>query len=62
DLDLVVEFDPPVGMSLADQYFDLLEELQQVFGRRVDLVERSAIKNSRFAAALEKSQQLLYAA
>jgi predicted nucleotidyltransferase len=36
DLDLAVEFDPPDGMSLADQYFDLLEDLRHVLGRPDD--------------------------
>ena len=48
DLDFLVEFDaPPAGMRLGRQYFGLLEDIQQLFGRKVDLLETSAIENSR---------------
>jgi len=45
DIDVLVSFDPVVEMDLFD-LFHLQDELQAVFGRKVDLVERSAIENS----------------
>src|SRR6266542_3195472 len=42
--------------------FDLLESLQRLFGRPVDLVVASAIKNPYFREAVERSKTLLYAA
>lgn len=62
DVDLVVDFADPVGMSVSDQYFDLLEELESLFSRRVDLVELSAIRNPIFAELVEQTKRLLYAA
>ena len=62
DLDFVVTFGPPPSeMRLAAQYFDFADELEALFGRRVDLLERSAIKNTYIKKAVE-SAVALYAA
>jgi predicted nucleotidyltransferase len=62
DLDFLVEFDalPPGGY--ADAYFGLLEALQSLSGRPVDLVVASAIKNPYFRQSVERTKTLLYAA
>ena len=62
DLDFLVEFEPLAPGTYARTYFDLLEALQQLFGRPVDLVIESAIKNPYFRQSVEQSQTLLYAA
>jgi uncharacterized protein len=62
DLDFLVEFKPLPPGTYADTYFGLLEALQQLFGRPVDLVDDSAIKNPYFRESVERSQALLYAA
>ncbi len=62
DIDLLVDFGAPVGMRLAEQYFDFLEELESLYGRHVDLVERNAIRNPVFAEIAEESKRLIYAA
>jgi len=46
----------------ADSYFGLLENLESLFGRRVDLVEASAIRNPYFREAVEKTKRPLYEA
>ncbi len=62
DLDFLVEFEPlPVG-SYADAFFGLLEELEALFGRPVDLVVASAIRNPYFKESVESNKALLYAA
>ncbi len=62
DVDFLVEFldIPPIGH--ADAYFGLLEGLQSVLGRNVDLVVISAVKNPYFLEQIERSRTLLYAA
>ena len=62
DLDFLVEFDslPPGGH--ADAYFGLLESLQALFGKPVDLVVTSAIRNPFFMQSVERTRTLLYAA
>jgi predicted nucleotidyltransferase len=62
DLDFLVTFDDlPVG-SCADAYFGLLEDLQRLFQRPVDLVVASAIRNPYFRAAVESTRTLVYVA
>jgi predicted nucleotidyltransferase len=62
DLDFLVEFQPLPPGGYADTYFGLLEDLERLFGRRVDLVVESAIKNPYFRESVTRSQALLYAA
>ncbi len=62
DLDFLVEFQRVDAMNIADQYFGLLEDLQTLFGRRVDLVCASAMRNRYFIKAVNASRKPLYAA
>ncbi len=62
DLDFLVEFEAAGGAGYADRYFGLLESLEQLFGRPVDLVVGSAITNPFFRESVERSKVLLYAA
>lgn len=62
DLDFLVEFDSPNQPGYADRYFGLLEALETLFGRRVDLVVASAVKNPYLREAIQRSRSLLYAA
>jgi predicted nucleotidyltransferase len=63
DLDFLVElrFDGSYG-GYADRYFSLLEGLEDLFGRPVDLVVDSAIKNPFFRQSVEQTRVPLYAA
>lgn len=63
DLDFLVEFDLSAGIEgYADRYFELLESLEQLFGRPVDLVVDSAIQNPYFRQSVDESRTQLYAA
>ena len=62
DLDFLVEFDPLPPGSYADAYFGLLEALEALSGRDVDLVVASAIRNPYFLQSVERTKTLLYAA
>jgi uncharacterized protein len=62
DIDFLVEFHDPEVPGYADRYFGLLESLQGLFGRPVDLVVDRAIRNAFFREAVERTKQLLYAA
>jgi uncharacterized protein len=62
DLDLLVEFaDLPAGAH-ADAYFGLLEDLEALLGRPVDLVMASALRNPFLRGSIERSRYLLYVA
>lgn len=61
DLDFLVDFDAPPG-QYADAFFGLLESLEQLFERPVDLVVASAIRNPYFQQSVDATRTLLYAA
>ena len=62
DLDFLVEFEQLPAGAYANAYFGLLESLQRLFERPVDLVVASAIQNPYFRQAVDRSKTLLYAA
>lgn len=62
DLDFLVDMEVAPRATLADRYFGLLEDLEALFGRPVDLVMTGAIRNPYFLEAIEHSRTLLYAA
>jgi len=62
DLDFLVEFQPNAYAAYADTYFGLLEDLQQLFGRPVDLVVGSAVENPYFLQSIERTKTLVYEA
>ena len=61
DLDFLVEFEPMSPGDHADAYFGLLESLQDLFGRDIDLVETPAMRNPYLLAAVNESRTLVYA-
>ena len=62
DLDFLVDFEPAPRAILADRYFGLHEDLEALFGKRIDLVMTGAIRNPYFIESIERSRMLLYAA
>jgi predicted nucleotidyltransferase len=62
DLDFLVEFGPVPPGAYADAFFGLKESMEQLFGRPVDLVAATAIRNPYFRRSVESAKVLLYAA
>ena len=62
DLDFLVDFQPLPAGAYAEAYFGLLEDLEKLFDRPVDLVVASAIKNPYFRESVNQTKILLYAA
>jgi len=62
DLDFLVEFLPLQPGQHADCYFGLLEALQDMFHRHIDLVMPRAIKNPYFLESINKCREVIYAA
>lgn len=62
DLDFLVEFEPDSPLGYSDRYFGLLWGLEELFGRRVDLLEANAIRNPYLRQSIDASRQVLYAA
>ena len=62
DLDLIVEFKPMPPVEHADNYFGLMEDLQQLFEVPIDLIELEPIRNPFFRKAVAETQEVLYEA
>ncbi|MBI4558151.1 MAG: nucleotidyltransferase domain-containing protein [Candidatus Hydrogenedentes bacterium] len=62
DLDFLVTFEPCTPGEHYERYFGLLESLESLFGRTVDLVEAQAMRNPYFIRQVNESRKLLYAA
>jgi len=61
DVDVLVSFDPDIPWSLFD-WIDMIEELQEIFGREVDLVEKSGLRNPFRRREILDNRQVVYAA
>ncbi|WOX57074.1 nucleotidyltransferase family protein [Methanoculleus receptaculi] len=61
DIDFVVEFKPMTPAEHAEAYFGLAEDLARLFCRKIDLVERSAIRNPIFRESVEGTCKDVYA-
>ena len=48
--------------AYVDAFFGLKEGLEELFGRRVDLVSAASIHNRYFRQSVESTKALLYAA
>jgi predicted nucleotidyltransferase len=59
DLDFSVEFSPMIPEEHAAAYFGLLEDLEELFARRVDLVEIKAVRNPYLRRSIEEEQKTL---
>ena len=62
DLDFLLEFLPAAADGPFHGYFDLKEDLEKLFGRKVDLVMPGAIRNPYFLKAVNQQRMVLYAA
>ena len=64
DVDFSVNFDADKinreGLDWADIFFDFMNELEELFGRRIDLVCDDAVKNTVFRKELDSTKQLIY--
>jgi uncharacterized protein len=62
DLDFLVDFLPLDPGQHANAYFGLLFGLEDLFRRKIDLVEVGSIENPFFLATVYESRTVLYAA
>jgi hypothetical protein len=62
DIDVLVEFEQLAPVDRADAYFGLLEDLERLFERPVDLVEDVAIRNPYLRRSVEASRVVVYEA
>jgi len=62
DLDLLVTFEPMPPAEHMENFFGLLEGLEALFCRKIDLVEPAAIRNPFVLASVMQGRVELYAA
>lgn len=62
DLAFGAEFLPLSPSGHRRAYFGLLAALEELFGRRVDLVEWGAVENPSIRQRIQETQETLYAA
>ncbi len=63
DIDLLVEFSNDIDvLEYADNYFSLLDQLQEILNRKVDLVSSKSLKNPILKKEVYQSKVDLYAA
>lgn len=61
DLDFLVTFKPQSNGGLADRFLGLAEELEALFGRRVELLTPRSIHNPYFRRNVEATRAPVYA-
>ena len=63
DVDILVTFDEKLEvLDYADNFFSLKEKLEDLLGRRVDLLSTISLKNPVLIDSINRSKELLYAA
>lgn len=61
DIDLLVEFEPQARFGLFE-LVELQNELEQIFGRTVDLVEKASLTNPFRKKEILRTSRVIYAA
>ena len=63
DIDFLVDFSDDIDvLDYADNYFSLLDQLQEILKRKVDLVSSGSLKNPVLKEEIYRSKVDLYAA
>jgi uncharacterized protein len=60
DIDLLVDFGGLDVLNYADNYFDFKFALESILNKKVDLLEKKAIKNPFLKKSIDSSKKLIY--
>ena len=61
DVDMIVDFDKEAVEDYFLNYFDFKYSLEDLFKRKVDLLEEQPVRNSYLRNSIENSKLLIYA-
>jgi len=61
DIDVLISFTDDAHWSLFD-WVEMMDELKTIFGRKVDLVEKKALRNPFRRHGILPSREIIYAA
>ena len=62
DIDFLVDFGDAPPKPWYGNHFDLKEDLETLFNRKIDLVDDTAIRNPYFRKAVDETREQIYAA
>lgn len=62
DIDILITFKELPIQQYTDNYFELHEALENLFGKKVDLITERSLSNPYFIQSIDQTKQLLYAA
>ena len=60
DVDLLVAFDKPEIKDYFDNYFDFKYSLEELLGRKVDLLEEQTLRNPYLKENVDAKKALIY--
>ena len=60
DIDLLVDIDSSDPYEYTDHYYNLLEQLQQLLQRPIDLLESRALKNPFLKKEIDRTKVAVY--
>lgn len=60
DIDFLVSFKSIELLDYADNYFDFLFSLENLFNRNIDLITEKSLSNPYFIKSVNKNKQLIY--
>jgi predicted nucleotidyltransferase len=62
DIDFLISFKELSFEKYTDNYFDLHLKLEELFGRKIDLLTEKSLSNPYFIESIDETKELLYAA
>ena len=60
DIDILVIFDSGENIDLFDKYFELKEQLEEIFKREVDLVVDRKFRNPVLRKSIDRTRTVIY--
>ena len=60
DIDILVVFEEDNDIDYFDKYFELKENLENIFNKKVDLVIDKKFKNPYFQKVVDSSRRIIY--
>ncbi len=60
DLDFLVAFDNVPIFDYADYFFDFMHELEDLYGRKIDLLTEQSLTNPYLIKSINRNKQLIY--
>ena len=62
DVDFLVQFSEEIDvLDYADNYFSFLEKLEELIGKKIDLISKKALKNPILIKEINRSKVEIYA-